>query len=190
VCKLQVASAMRIEPVSDGASIRLISTPKRRPHLNSSRSSNGTLICDARIGFIGFCHPRWLVDPFMDGAQRGFAVPTHALCGHKSGHSETTCENTGVTYVFDFTYFYGAQRGFEPLTHALRIRRSLLGIIRINNLRIHGAVYGKEKRRKSACAGTKVAAAIDQVLHLRSPQFMMYARAASCAACSSKNVSQ
>jgi hypothetical protein len=51
------------------------------------------------------------------------------------------------------------QRGFEPLTHALRMRRSLLWIISINNLRIQGAVYGKEKRRKSACAGTKVATA-------------------------------
>jgi hypothetical protein len=40
-----------------------------------------TLMCDARIGFIGFCHLRWLVDPFMDGAQRTFehsqSRPTH-----------------------------------------------------------------------------------------------------------------
>jgi hypothetical protein len=31
--------------------------------LESSRSSNGTLMCGARIGFIGSCHPRRLVDP-------------------------------------------------------------------------------------------------------------------------------
>jgi hypothetical protein len=49
------------------------------------------------------------------------------------------------------------QRGFEPLTHALRIRRSLLGVMRINNLRISGAVCAFKKRQISACAGTKVA---------------------------------
>ena len=46
----------------------------------------------------------------MDGAQRGFAVPTHALCGRKSGHSETKCENTSVTYVFAITNFYSAAK--------------------------------------------------------------------------------
>jgi hypothetical protein len=40
--------------------------------------------------------------------------PTHVL--HKSGHSETTCANTRVTYVFAFTNFYG---GFAGPTCAL-----------------------------------------------------------------------
>ncbi len=62
------------EPVSDGASIRLVSMPKRRPYLNSSRSSKGILICDSRIGFIGFCHPvGWWTPSWM--AQRGIETP-------------------------------------------------------------------------------------------------------------------
>jgi hypothetical protein len=54
----------------------------------------------------------------------------------------------------------GAQRGFEPLTHALRIRRSLPCLIPINVLRTPTAICLNEKRRKSACAGTKVATVI------------------------------
>jgi hypothetical protein len=38
----------------------------------------------------------------MYGAKKGFSVPTHALRGYKSGYSETTHENTGVTYVLIF----------------------------------------------------------------------------------------
>jgi hypothetical protein len=52
----------------------------------------------------------------------------------------------------------GAQRGFEPLTRALRNRRSLPRLILINKLRTPIAVSAREKQRKSACAGTKLAA--------------------------------
>jgi hypothetical protein len=40
----------------------------------------------------------------------GFSVPTHALRGYKSGYSETTHENTSVTYVFDFFLFIGGAK--------------------------------------------------------------------------------
>jgi hypothetical protein len=49
--------------------------------------------------------PHWLVDLLTDAAQRGFAVPAHALCAYKSGYSEIACENISITYVFDFYYF-------------------------------------------------------------------------------------
>jgi hypothetical protein len=44
-------------------------SPNRPPRLHSSKSSNGTLMRDVRIGFIGFYHRRWLVDPIIDGTQ-------------------------------------------------------------------------------------------------------------------------
>jgi hypothetical protein len=67
------------------------------------------------------------------GAQRGFAVPTHALCGRKSGHSETTCENTSVMYVLDFTNFYGAAKRIRTpdprITNALLYQLSYCGAL-------------------------------------------------------------
>jgi hypothetical protein len=68
-----------IERHSLSARAQPSASPKRRPHLNSSRSSYGTLVCGARIVFTGFCHLHRLVNPFLDGAQSGFAVPTRAL---------------------------------------------------------------------------------------------------------------
>jgi hypothetical protein len=49
------------------------------------------------------------------------------MCRHKSGYSETTRENTGVTYVFAFANFYDAAkriRRFAVPTHALRRYKS------------------------------------------------------------------
>src|ERR1700676_443532 len=69
---------MRIDPVSDRAPIPLISSPKRRPHLNSSKSSNGTLIYDARIGFIGVCYPvGWWTPSWMARKEDSQSRATH-----------------------------------------------------------------------------------------------------------------
>jgi hypothetical protein len=54
------------------------------------------------------------------------------MCGHKSGHSETTCENTSVTYVFTFTNFYGAAKRIRTpdprITNALLYQLSYCGM--------------------------------------------------------------
>jgi putative ATP-dependent endonuclease of the OLD family len=41
---------------------------------------------------------------------RTLELPTRALCGYKSGYSETVCENISVMYVIDFFYFYWCRK--------------------------------------------------------------------------------
>jgi hypothetical protein len=56
--------------------------------------------------------------------------PTH--CGYKSGYSETTHENTSVTYVFDFFLFIGAAKRIRTpdprITNALLYQLSYCGV--------------------------------------------------------------
>jgi hypothetical protein len=62
----------------------------------------------------------------MDGAQRGFEALTHALFVRENGHSETTCDNTSVTYVFAFNDFYGAAKWFAvPDPRIVQVRKWL-----------------------------------------------------------------
>jgi hypothetical protein len=98
---------MRIEPVSDGATIRFAETAAalEQQQIELRHPDVWRTNCLHRL-----LPPHWLVDLFMDAAQRGFAVPTHALFGRKSGNSEITRENTSVTYVFATTNFYGAAK--------------------------------------------------------------------------------
>src|SRR6266478_9887832 len=64
--------------------------------------------------------------------QRRFAVPTHALRSYKGGRSETTGENTGVKYMFDFTDFSGAAKRIRTpdprITNALLYQLSYCGV--------------------------------------------------------------
>lgn len=48
------------------------------------------------------------------------------IVSDKSGHSEITCDNTSVTYVFAFNDFYGAVKGFAvPDPRIVRVQKWL-----------------------------------------------------------------